>query len=121
MVNTSPIFNPNLGISDILPPLEEGRLPQARPLAGTGLSEAGLEELFTPANVQTVTLRALCPRVSDAELLRPDFFLERLRRSLDRLSRSRDKRVRRFVRDTLGPLMENHELLKTYVNLAVDG
>ena len=114
------IMNPDLGVQGVLDAdIRETRLPQARPLA-TGVSlETGLADLYRLSSFQGHILAALQPVVEDEALLRPDVFGKNLRESLKRLQKSRDPRVRRFVRDDLGPLLENEQLLRDYVNMLV--
>jgi hypothetical protein len=114
------IMNPGLGVQGVLDAdIRETRLPRARPLA-TGVSlETGLADLYRLSSFQGHILAALQPVVEDEALLRPDVFGKNLRESLKRLQKSKHPHVRRFVRDDLGPLLENEQLLRDYVNMLV--
>ncbi|MDR3037793.1 MAG: type III secretion protein [Candidatus Adiutrix sp.] len=116
------VMDPNVGVSGFLDRLETGgRLPQPRPLA-TGLApETGLADLFKPANFQSRILEGLQPRVGDEALLRPEVMRRNLQAGLERLRKSRRPEVRRFVREDLEPLMEDHDLLRGYLNLMMGG
>jgi hypothetical protein len=116
------IMDPNVGVQGVLDPtIRDVRLPQARPLS-TGVSpETGLADLYRASNFQSRILEGLQPRVNDDVLLRPDVFGRNLKTSLDILQKRRDPHIRRFVRDDLGPLIENERLLRDYVNMLVSG
>ncbi|MDR3159374.1 MAG: hypothetical protein LBU11_10330 [Zoogloeaceae bacterium] len=119
-VESRGIMNPNLGVQGVLDAdILEARLPQARPLA-TGISpETGLADLYRLDNFQSRILASLQPVIEDEALLRPDVLGKNLRESLKRLQKSKNPHVRRFLRDDLGPLMENEQLLRDYVNMLV--
>jgi hypothetical protein len=112
------IMNPHVGVQGVLDsePLEF-HLPSARPLA-TGVSaETRLADLYRLSDFQSRILAGLQPFVGDEALLRPDVLGKNLRESFKRLRESKNPHVRRFLRNDLGPLMENDELLRDYVNL----
>jgi hypothetical protein len=113
-------MNPNVGVQGVLDSAAfDARLPAARPLA-TGVSpETGLADLYRLANFQNRIFAGLQPVVEDEALLRPDVLGRNLRESFKRLQKSKNPHVRRFVRDDLGPLMENEQLLRDYVNMLV--
>ncbi|MDR2786893.1 MAG: type III secretion protein [Candidatus Accumulibacter sp.] len=114
------ILNPNVGLQDVLDPAGfEFHLPQARPLATSVSAETGLADLYRLSDFQSRILAGLQPEVGDETLLRPDVFGKNLRESHRRLKDSKNPRVRRFLRDELGPLLENDTLLREYVNLLV--
>jgi hypothetical protein len=114
------ILDLNVGVQGVLDSaVSDTRLPQARPLA-TGVSaETGLADLYRLASFQSRILAGLQPEVADDALLRPDVLGRNLRESHKRLQKSKNPHVRRFLRDDLGPLMENEELLRDYVNMLV--
>ncbi|MDR2164532.1 MAG: hypothetical protein LBO79_02655, partial [Zoogloeaceae bacterium] len=111
------IMNPNLGVQDVLDSPAAAHLPRARALATGAASEIGLADLYRANNLQSRLLAGLQPPVGDESLLRPDMLRKNLAGSLARLRNSRDPHVRRFVRDDLGPLMENEQLLREYVTM----
>ena len=116
------LFDASLGIQSVMDaPVSQGNMPKARPLASNTLREAGLEELYNPANAQSLVQQALCPQVGDGELLRPDIFSSNLQRCLDDLTTARDPAVRDFIRNDLAPLLENTDLLRAYTGLMVGG
>jgi hypothetical protein len=114
------IMNPQVGVQGVLDsePLEF-RLPSARPLATGALAETRLADLYRLADFQSRILAGLQPQIDDEALLRPDVLGKSLRESLKRLRENRNPQVRRFLRDDLGPLMENEALLRDYVNMLV--
>ena len=97
------LLDSGLGIQNILDPGSQTHMPEARPLASTVLREAGLDELYTRSGAQKQIEAALCPPVGDA------------------LKESRNPAVRTLVRDELGPLLENTELLRAYTGLMLGG
>jgi hypothetical protein len=114
------ILNPNIGLQEVLDfPGAETHLPQARLLATSVSAGTGLADLYHLANFQSRILAGLQPEIGDDALLRPDVFGKNLRESHRRLQGSKDPHVRRFLRDELGPLLENDALLRDYVNMLV--
>jgi hypothetical protein len=116
------LLDPNLGLSGFIDQAgETGKLPQPRPLSTGAAPETGLADMFKPANFQSLVLAGLAPRVGDESLLRPDILRRNLAAGLERLKKSKRPEVRRFVRDDLGPLLEDQELLQSYVSLMMSG
>jgi len=116
------ILDPNLGLSGLIERAEPSdRLPQPRTLTTGAAPEAGLADLFKPANFQSLIMAGLQPRLSDENLLRPDILRRNLETGLEKLKKSRRPEVRRFVRDDLNPLMEDQDLLRGYLNLMMGG
>ncbi|MFI3272812.1 MAG: type III secretion protein [Pseudomonadota bacterium] len=120
------ILSSSLGIQTVMDsmPSQEGLsqgMMQARPLATTVIREAGLEEVYNPATAESLMQKALCPDVGDGEMLQPEVFRANLKASMEDLSLSRDPAVRDFVKQDLGPLLENNELLQAYTGLMVGG
>jgi hypothetical protein len=114
------IMNPDVGVQGVLDSGSiESRLPPARPLSTGVSSETGLADLYRLANFQSRILAGLQPVVVDDALLRPDVLGKNLRESHQRLRESKNPHVRRFLRDDLGPLMENEQLLRDYANMLV--
>lgn len=116
------IMDPRLGVQNVLEPaVRETRLPRAQPLAQTDGSDTGLAELYRLTTLSGLVARRLKPKVLDEELLRPEILNRNLESALETLRQSRNPEVRRFVRDDLGPLLEDAQLLKTYTGLMVGG
>ncbi|MDR0379733.1 MAG: type III secretion protein [Candidatus Accumulibacter sp.] len=114
------IMNPNVGVQGVLDSEPFGlHLPSARPLATGISSETRLADLYRLADFQSRILAGLQPFVGDEAQLRPDVLGKNLRESLKRLRENKNPHVRRFLRDDLGPLMENEQLLRDYVNMLV--
>ena len=99
----------------------EEHMPDARPLASSVLKEAGLDELYRAGAAEKQIDAVLCPPVGDGSVLQPENFQMELKGSLDVLKQCREPQVRAFVRDELGPLLENTELFKAYTGLMVGG
>lgn len=115
------LLDPNLGIQNVMDFAGEAHMPDARPLASTVLREAGLDELYSGSAAEKQLEAALCPSVGDGSILQPENFQASLRECMVSLKDSRNPAVRAFVRDELGPLLENAELLKAYTGLMVGG
>jgi type III secretion protein X len=117
------LLDPNFGIQNILPPPdnEETRLPGSLPLPQTATSETGLAELFRLSTSHSLILGSLQPQVPDEELLRPDVLNRNLESAFEALTGVRHPDVRRFVRDDLGPLLEDRQLFQAYAGLMVGG
>jgi hypothetical protein len=116
------LLNPHLGVQSILaPPSEADRLPGARPLANNTVGEAGLNEFYHLPTMNNLIAEALKPQAPDDEFLRPDIFSRNVRAAFEELKSSRNKDVRRFVRDDLEPLLEDVALLRTFTGLLMDG
>jgi len=115
------LLDPHLGIQNLMQTETGDHLPGARPLASSLLREAGLEELYSRYGASRQLEEALCPPVGDGSILQPENFQVALKGSLDALKDSRNPAVRAFVRDELGPLLENTELLRAYTGLMVGG
>ncbi len=116
------LLDPHLGVQNILAPQAEGvRLPHPRALAQTEAAETGLAELYRLPTCRHLILAHLRPRVPDEELLRPDLLHRNLEGALEALRGARHPDVRRFVRDDLGPLLEDHQLLSAYTGLMLGG
>ncbi|MDR2935050.1 MAG: type III secretion protein [Candidatus Adiutrix sp.] len=118
----SNLLDPNLGLSGLIERADPSeRLPRPHTLATGAAPEAGLADLFKPANFQSLIMAGLEPRVSDENLLRPDVLKRNLETGLEKLKKSRRPEVRRFVRDDLNPLMDDQDLLRGYLNLMMGG
>ena len=115
------LLDPNLGIQNVMTAGNGEHMPDARPLASSVLREAGLDELYRAGAAKKQIDAALCPPVGDGSVLQPENFQMELKGSLEALKQCRDPRVRAFVRDELGPLLENTELFKAYTGLMVGG
>lgn len=117
------LLDSSLGIQSVMdsPTAHPSGMPTARPLAANVLREAGLEELYSPSNAHHLVEQALCPDAGDGELLRPDVFSANLAGCMDALRDAEDPAVRAFVRDELGPLLQNKELLNAYMGLMIGG
>ncbi len=120
------LLSSNLGIQSVMDtmPSQEGLaqgMMHARPLATTIIHEAGLEEVYNPATAESLMQKALCPDVGDGEIVQPAVFRSNLQASMEDLGLSRDPAVREFVKQDLGPLLENNELLQAYTGLMVGG
>lgn len=59
--------------------------------------------------------------MGDGSILQPEIFHAHLQGALDALKESRNPAVRTLVRDELGPLLENTELLRAYTGLMLGG
>ena len=114
------LLNANFGVADILPPLEDGHLPEAADLSTAKLNVSNLEQLFADNNVNSLILKALDFEVKDKELLNGAKFNAALRDIQEELSLSRDPAVREFVRNDLAPLLENQDLLNAYLGMMVE-
>lgn len=115
------LLDGNLGIQTVLDSGTPTHLPQARPLASSATREAGLDELYNSRRAERLLEAALCPVTGDGSLLQPETFQAELQGCLEALRNSDKPAVRAFVRDELGPLLENTELLKAYSGLMVGG
>ena len=121
MPSTINLLDASFGIQNVLDMPETGRLPQAREMASTALSEAGLSELYAPSNARQLIEDALCPEVGDGSLLSPEAFAGNLRGCLASLKDSDDPAVLALIRDELKPLLQNGELLQAYLGLMIGG
>ena len=116
------LLDPNLGLSGVIERADPAdRLPRPQTLTTGMAPEAGLADLFKPANFQSLIMAGLQPQVSDENLLRPDALRRNLETGLEKLKKSRRPEVRRFVRDDLNPLLEDQDLLRGYLNLMMGG
>lgn len=115
------LLDGNLGIQTVLDSGTTAHLPHARPLASSATREAGLDELYNSRRAERLLEAALCPVTGDGSLLQPETFQAELQGCLEALRNSDKPAVRAFVRDELGPLLENTELLKAYSGLMVGG
>ena len=115
------LLDSGLGIQNILDPRSQTHKPEARPQASTLLREAGLDVHYTRSGAQKQIEAALCPPVGDGSILQPEIFHAHLQGALDALKESRNPAVRTLVRDELGPLLENTELLRAYTGLMLGG
>lgn len=118
---TLDLLRANLGIQDIMDSSLEQRMPAARPLASSVLTEAGLDEVYNTSRAERAIEAALCPPVGDGTLLQPEVFRRHLGDCLERMRNSKNPAVRAFVREDLRPLMENNALLNAYVGLMLGG
>ncbi|UQZ90967.1 type III secretion protein [Deltaproteobacteria bacterium Smac51] len=116
------LLDPNLGVQNIMEPqTDSARLPKARSLSSNVTTEAGLKELYQMPGFRDLLTGNLAPKVYDSDLLKPEVMMGNLASSLEELRAVKNPEVRRFVRDDLGPLMENTELLRTYTGLLIGG
>lgn len=115
------LLDPGVGIQNLMPPDERGRMPGARPLASAATTEPGLEALFPGDAAEAAIAEALRPPVGDGSILQPEIFRAELRGSLEALETVRHPDVRAFVREELRPLLENTELLNACTGLMIGG
>ncbi|MDR1111019.1 MAG: type III secretion protein [Deltaproteobacteria bacterium] len=116
------IFDPSVGVQTVLEPLtEDVRLPGARQLSTSVISQPGLADLFTMPTFSTSLKEAMRPEIRDDGLLRPDVILKNLREASRHLKDVKSPDVRRFVRDDLDPLLDDTQLLATYAGLLLEG
>jgi type III secretion protein X len=115
------IFDPSVGVQTVLEPRsDDARLPEARPLSTGITGETGLADLFKMPTFSVNLKEALRPEILDDDLLRPGVIRKNLREASERLRDSRSSDVRRFVRDDLDPLLDDTQLLATYVGLLLE-
>ncbi len=117
------LLDPDLGIQNVLEePARGASLPQYRQMAANALSEAGLEALYAPSNTARIVEEALCPDVGDGTLVQPAVFSACLARCAEKLSgKSGSPALRELLEKELDPLLENRELLNTYMGLLIKG
>lgn len=116
------IFDPSIGVQAVLEPrADDARLPEARPLFTTATPESGLADFFKMPTFAGGLIDSLRPVIADESLLRPDVILKNLKELRERLKDNKSPDVRRFVRDDLGPLLDDTQLLQTYAGLLLEG
>ena len=118
----SPInLNPDIGIQSILVPDERTHMPSSQPLPATAIRETGLNELYSVSNTDKILEQALCPKVGDGTILKPAVFNDCLKNAFAILQDNPQPAVQSFVRNELGPLLENESLLRAYSGLLIGG
>lgn len=117
------LFNPALGIDELLPAPEADLLPQAKDLAASILRESTLETLYGPVNSRTAFERLLCPELGDGRTVTPEGFCEDLASLAEKLRKRADTspEAAALLKEDLEPLQVNGLLLTAYRNLMVGG
>lgn len=115
------ILNPNVGINQVMPPVGESHIPQAKQLPSTTITERGLDELYNFSTTEKFLEQTLCPKVGDGTILQPNVFSDCLKNALKSLQNNPQSQVQTFVREELTPLLENEMLLQAYSGLLIGG
>lgn len=118
-INT--LWNPALGIGEVLPAAEEAALPQPRELGASTLSETGLNALYGAVNSRTAVESYLCPDVGDGTAVAPEVFEATLRDLVKKLQASENPKVKTLCEKELVPLLENTALFSAYRGLMLGG
>lgn len=120
----SNILDATIGIQTVMDiPVAYG-LPHARPLAQNTPRDAGLEELYAPVNLRIQMENLLCPRVGDGECLRPEIFFPQLEscvEALKKMSGELPPEGAVLLDAELAPLLDNRQLLQSYLGLMIGG
>lgn len=122
------ILDATIGIQTVMDtPISYG-LPHARPLAQNTPRDAGLEELYAPVNLRSKMENLLCPHVGDGECLRPEIFFPQLESCVAALRQMKANdphdmpaEGRVLLDKELVPLLENRQLLQSYMGLMIGG
>ncbi len=114
------LLDHSLGIQNILDMPAAEALPRARDLAANALKEAGLDELYAPANARHMVESLICPDVGDGSILSPEAFAGNMRSCMEELAGSDDAAVRALV-DELRVLLQNGQLYEAYRGLMIGG
>lgn len=109
------LFNPNLGLSKVLPPVSSEHLANVSELSAPTVKPSGLDSLFNPNNLNSQILSALTFSLNDKDLLQNGVIKDELRKLKKELALSRDPAARRFLKEVLDPLLENDEVLSQYL------
>lgn len=119
------ILDATIGIQTVMDTPVSYSLPHARPLAQNTPRDAGLEELYAPVNLRSHMENLLCPSVGDGECLRPEIFFPQLTSCVEALKEIKHDDMPENVRDLLEtelvPLLENRQLLQSYLGLMIGG
>lgn len=119
------ILDATIGIQTVMDTPVAYGLPHARPLAQNTPRDAGLEELYAPVNLRTHMENLLCPGVGDGECLRPEIFFPRLAACVEELralpAHELPETARELLENELVPLLENRQLLQSYLGLMIGG
>jgi len=118
------ILSSNVGVSGILPKYveeEKPRLPDFSTFIASGQSVKNLEELFDQ-NVQQKLLRqAMTPHIDNPEQYDPGHINQCISSVREKLANIDDKQIQLYIRDVLGPLENNHHLLKACRDMMIGG
>lgn len=122
------ILDATIGIQTVMDtPIANG-LPHARPLAQNTPHDAGLEELYAPVNLRSQMENLLCPHVGDGECVRPEVFFPQLESCVGELNtmmthnrHALPDEGRKLLEKELIPLLENRQLLQSYLGLMIGG
>lgn len=115
------LWNPALGIGELLPAAKDASLPQPRELGASTLSETGLETLFSAVNSRTAVESYLCPDVGDGTVVAPEVFEATLEALVRKLQTSENLKLRALAEKELVPLLENKALFSAYRGLMLGG
>ncbi len=120
------IFNPNVGISSVLPGISTEHLPNADDFNTIG-QQANLGEVqsykqaLNANSFNTNIVSNFTPEIVSDDLLRPATFNNLLNSSMSKLAEIKDADVRDFLQQDLKPLSDNRELLNAYLGMMVEG
>ncbi len=115
------LFNPSVGINELMPMPESGKLPQAKELASNSLQNTGLETLYDAANARSSMEAFLCPNVGDGHLVSPEVFHSELLSLLEKLKESDNPKIQALLQEEIVPLLQNGVLLSAYRGLMLGG
>lgn len=115
------LWNPTLGIGELLPAAEETTLPRPRGLGASTLTETGLETLFGAVNARSAVETYLCPDVGDGTVVAPEVFEATLGELVRKLQASENPKIKTLCEKELVPLLENSALFSAYRGLMLGG
>ena len=120
-MRTVSLLDATLGIQSVMEPPGGASLPAAQSMASTVLRPQGVESLYVPANVRTLTEKALHPAVGDGALLQPEVFGACLRHCAEELRAMPGPAARELLEKEVQPLLNNSKLLQAYTGLMLGG
>ena len=115
------LLNPNIGLGSVLPSPTADHLPKIEQIVVQKESEVKLNELYQGNFFASTALKGLEPKLESNEILQPTNLNRALNGAFETMKGVKDADVRRFIREDLGPLMENKELLNVYLGMMVEG
>lgn len=119
------ILDATIGIQTVMDTPVSYGLPHARPLAQNTPRDAGLEELYAPINLRSHMENLLSPGVGDGECLRPEIFFPQLVSCVESLrtmqAHDMPDEIHALLKNELIPLLENRQLLQSYLGLMIGG
>ena len=109
-------FSTNIGVSGVLPPLEDAHLPDAADINQHLVYETGLDALFAAPNLDSNFLNVVAyePSSENKSLTMPGALTAALSELKEDLKSERDPSCRMLLRDVIDPLLEDQMVLQEY-------